>query len=681
MRPSRREFIQIAAATGAAAMFPWRPAYGYAQSSRLRKFVQPLRGAGGSGIPLATKDALGTAYGVDHYSLEVASYTDQLHPDLPPTTLWGYADLNGTHRHLGGAILARRNRPVQFTLTNKLPASHLLAVDTTIEGANLAQNRVSTHLHGGFVPWTSDGGPHAWFDPLGARGASFSNDAVSYPVPVIWQPNQAEYFYPNQQSARLMWYHDHAWGITRLNAYAGVASAYLLRDPDGLEGQLAAQGLPTLETNGREVPLVIQDKIFWDPASDPNYANHALGAQAGSLWYAYVYEKNRWKFTGNRVMPVPSVVPEFFGDTMLVNGTVHPYLLVEPRRYRFQLLNACNAKFLNLQLFVKDGSPDGITLSNKGVVTNAAGPSMTVIGTEGGFLPAPVTVNNPPLPFNAATFGGNLIVAPAERVDFVVDFSGLPAGTKLILYTDAPSPFPVGDPRNDYYFGSPNPTITVPGYGPDTRQLLQIEVGIATGPADPPLNLSGLAADPPLPSTPGIVPSNFANPKKNPWGAKVRMLTLNEAFDAYGRLAQLLGTNVPVAAGGFGRGFMDPATEVAQAQYEVWQIANLSADTHPIHFHLVNVQIIARQPFQVNTYAGLPTYTAPARPPEAYERGWKETVRMNPGEVTTVLMKVELPITPFAVPASPRTGGNEYVWHCHILEHEEHDMMRPLVVT
>ena len=113
---------------------------------------------------------------------------------------------------------------------------------------------------------------------------------------------------------------------------------------------------------------------------------------------------------------------------------------------------------------------------------------------------------------------------------------------------------------------------------------------------------------------------------------------------------------------------------------EVWQIANLTGDTHPIHFHLVNVQIISRQPFKVSNYNGTPTYTGPARPPDPNEAGWKDTVRMNPEEVTTVIMQFKLPSVPFAVPSSPRIGGNEYVWHCHILEHEEHDMMRPLVV-
>jgi spore coat protein A, manganese oxidase len=167
-----------------------------------------------------------------------------------------------------------------------------------------------------------------------------------------------------------------------------------------------------------------------------------------------------------------------------------------------------------------------------------------------------------------------------------------------------------------------------------------------------------------------------------PPAVPVRDLTLNEIFDAYGRLIQLLGTTVATPLG-FGRAYTDPATETPKAgAIEVWRIFNTTADTHPIHFHLVNVQVLSRQPFQVSSFGGVPNFNGPARGPDPNERGWKETVRMNPGECTTVIMKFDLPTgLPFTVPMSPRTGGHEYVWHCHILEHEEHDMMRPLVVS
>jgi spore coat protein A len=163
-----------------------------------------------------------------------------------------------------------------------------------------------------------------------------------------------------------------------------------------------------------------------------------------------------------------------------------------------------------------------------------------------------------------------------------------------------------------------------------------------------------------------------------PPGVTIRNLTLNEDFDEFGRLIQRLGTSEPLYEGTFARNYADPPTETPHAgAIEAWRIFNLTGDTHPIHFHLVNVQIVSRQPIQRNRLRTL----GPPRPPDLNERGWKETVRMNPGECTTVIMKFDLPATPFGVPPSPRTGGHEYVWHCHILEHEEHDMMRPLIVV
>jgi spore coat protein A, manganese oxidase len=403
----------------------------------------------------------------------------------------------------------------------------------------------------------------------------------------------------------------------------------------------------------------------------------------GSLWYAHVYERNRYKLTGpKKQTPDPSVVPEFFGDTMLTNGTVYPEVTVEARRYRLQVLNACNARFLNLQLYVDDGSPDAITLNPATLApTNAKGPDFLQIGTEGGFLPFPVVVQSN-VPFNPLTLGGSLILGSAERADLIVDFSGY-VDQHLILYNDAPAPFPIGSPLNDYFPGNPlNPVQPIPGFGPNTRQLLRFHVVPATS-QDLPLNISP-ATDLRLGNDPLLAPLGVTTP---PVGLPIRQLTLNETFDAFGRLIQLLGTNVPpVNRGqGFGRTYMDPATEVVTlgpqgTRVEVWQIANLTGDTHPIHFHLVNVQTIARQPFRVSNYNGTPTYIGPARPPDPNEAGWKDTVRMNPGEVTTVIMEFKLPTVPFVVPVSPRTGGNEYVWHCHILEHEEHDMMRPLVV-
>jgi spore coat protein A, manganese oxidase len=276
------------------------------------------------------------------------------------------------------------------------------------------------------------------------------------------------------------------------------------------------------------------------------------------------------------------------------------------------------------------------------------------------------------VPFNPLNpLKSSLVVAPAERPDILIDFSRH-AGQSIILYNDAPAPFPVGDPRNDYFplwnvKGSPVNALTPAGFGPNSRVLMRFDVAAAAS-ADPPLTITTRSD-----FTSGIDP--------------LRQLTLNETFDPYGRLIQMLGTLVPPGSpsAGFGRAYESPATEVVRAgSIEVWEIFNTTADVHPMHFHLVNVQVINRQPFQVSSLGstkGGANFTGPATPAEPNETGWKDTVMMFPGTVTRIIMKFDLASVPFTVPASPRTGGNEYVWHCHILEHEEHDMMRPLVVV
>jgi spore coat protein A, manganese oxidase len=579
----------------------------------------------------------------------------------------------------------------------------------TIPGANLGNNRTAVHFHGGLVPWISDGGPFSWWDPIGQHGISFFNNQVLNPTAAS---NEAEYYYPLNQSARFAWYHDHTLGITRINAYAGIASGFIIRDT--FEANLVNQGLPNyIEAGGNEIPLVIQDKVFVGSniaAIDPTWSAVSSATTPGSLWYAHLYERNRWKAAGNLTgggvnnltPPDPSCIPEFFGDTMLVNGTTFPKATVQARRYRLRLLNACNARFLNLQLFVADASANGITLNALGIPTNApalcdpntpgTGATVLQIGTEGGFLPNPARIPTN-LPFNPILpLKSSLVVAPAERPDILIDFSAY-AGQSIILYNDAPAPFPVGAPVNDYFplwnvQANPVNALTPAGFGPNSRVLMRFDVVAATGPADLPLainsttNLSG-GIDTPL------IPFGTSVP---PVGVPVRQLTLNETFDPYGRLIQLLGTLVPLASpsAGFGRPYDSPTTEMVQAgSTEVWEIFNTTADVHPMHFHLVNVQVINRQPIQVNSLGntqGGVNFTGPATPAESNETGWKETVMMFPGTVTRIIMKFNLgqirtaggAVVP--TPLSTRTGGNEFVWHCHILEHEEHDMMRPLVV-
>jgi spore coat protein A len=281
-------------------------------------------------------------------------------------------------------------------------------------------------------------------------------------------------------------------------------------------------------------------------------------------------------------------------------------------------------------------------------------------------------------------------MAPAERGDFIVDFRNVAPGSVLLLYSDAPGPYPGGDARNDYSPTNFSTPSSRPGFGPNTRTLLQFRVKPLNGAQNPSISLPANFT----PTDPFILSQTSGVPTPIPNGVNVRRLTLNEGFDEYGRLTQFLGTDQPTGLGGSvaGLAYTGKPTEVVNAgTSEVWEILNLTADTHPMHFHLVNVQVLSRRNFDaVNYTGGEPLYTGPEKAPDANELGWKETVRMNPGQVTRVFMKFDLPVVPFNVPTSSRIDAygmtpagkksHEYVWHCHILEHEEHDMMRPLVV-
>ncbi len=735
MPNNRRDFLKKAAMAGAGAAlyksFGKGRAWAFAQSpTNIRKFVTSLPGLGpaakneiGQYIPLATKHTINFAgRATDLYNLAVTQFSELMHPDLPGRTdLFGYTDLfTFDRKYLGGAIVAKRGTPVLLSVTNLMPSRHILPVDPTImAGPNgltvgdLPTNRIATHLHGGATPWFSDGTPFQWYTPTGKHGPSFMNVPG---VPAF--PGTGTYYYPNDQSSRLVWYHDHAIGITRLNAYAGIASAYIL--VDDFETSLVSSGLlPDLVG----IPLVIQDKGFVPRSilrQDPTWR----WGDPGDLWYPHDYEVNvfqdfvpnpkgrfDWGPTADEprsvgTMPLPGVssVPEAFLDTILINGGVYPKVSVPPKRVRFRMLNGSQARFYHLNLYPEDSAHPGEAR------VGTPGPVMYQVGSEGGFLPAvAIHDNTTPIPLdptdpseNSALPDGpfNLLLAPAERADVVIDFNGY-AGSSFILYSDAPGPFPGGDPRNDYFTGDPDQSAvggaqtTTLGHGPNTRTLLKIVVSGGAGDSvstptwlgqiNTQLRTNFLSGN-----QPGLLFHNDGDPSRPKFpfgGVPDRVLTLNEDFDEFGRLIQTMGTTTQNGFNNqglptWGRAYLDAVTENPRAgAIEVWQILNLTADTHPIHFHLVNVQLIQRQAFE-----GDPGNWAPVgvpMPPDPNEVGWKETVRMNPGEVTTVIMQFNLPNLPTEAmrrAVSPRTGGKEYVWHCHILEHEEHDMMRPLIV-
>ncbi len=701
----------VAAGAFGAGLLSWPgKSYAYSQSPPLRKFIQPLpyfgstAPAGYPKIPVATPYAFPSS---DYYKIQMWQFRQKVHPDLPATLFWGYRDMtpnvtrqiSTTNNYLGGGIIATKGRAVRVKFENVLPNAHPLPVDTSLMsmGPGVAVNRTVPHLHGGHVAWSSDGSPHSWWAPDGTHGDN-------------WQ--DGDYWYPNDQSARLMWYHDHALAMTRLNVYAGLVSPYILIDP--YETSLAGSGV--IPSAQESIYLVIQDKTF--KQAPDQWGNR------GDLWYAAAYEPNqvsqtgRWDWGplltppgGAAPLPYPSNVPEFFGDSALINGALFPFLEVQQKVYRFRILNGSQARFYNLQLYYEDAA-------NPGEINALATPPVIVqIGTEGGLLPNPVYLNNPPRPIVLDGTGTaivndptkyNLLLAPAERADILIDFSGVPIGSNLILYSDAPAPFPGGDDRNDYFtgnadlspFGGALPTKA--GFGPNTRTLMQFRVTSTAASSLPlPAPSYNFTMDPPLAATPGtdytpgILPASgrFVVNKvlRTVPVAQVRSLTLNEDFDSFGRLLQTIGTTTSLSTNNqgintYGLGYDAAATEVAANKTaEVWLIFNLSGDVHPIHLHLVNFQILWRANFDTAT-PNFNSWTSP-RYPDANELGWKETVRVNPGEVAALLMYFDAPAPPNYIvnKTSTRPGlgttGYEYVYHCHILEHEEHDMMRPLVVT
>lgn len=847
----------------------------WAYSPKLRKFVDSLPGLGaanannlGQYIPVALADTL-TYPGSDYYEIALVQYTQQMHSDLPVTTLRGYVQIetavnagsskhiplkypngsailsiNGTQvfgydnpHYLGPTITATKDRPTRVKFTNYLPTGAggdlFLPVDTSVMGsgmgpidmpgmpgmkANYTQNRATLHLHGGVTPWISDGTPHQWTTPAGEntvypKGVSVEN-VPDMPDP---GPGSLTFFYSNQQSARLMFYHDHAYGITRLNVYAGEAAPYLLTD--ATEQSLIASGVIPAE----QIPLVIQDKTFVDAATiaktDPtwNWGTMPPMPMTGDLWYPHVYMPNqnpndllgvnpfgRWDYgpwfwppvtassgllhgpitnplTGIKTPGVPdnSMTMESFMDTPVINGEAYPYLTVQPKAYRFRILNGSNDRFWNLQLYQANPAviaSDGRTNTEVKMVPavaganipayyptmdsriggipdpSTAGPDIIQIGVEGGFLPAPVVLKSTPIGYDRDTRSitvGNikehdLLLAPAERADVIIDFSAF-AGKTIILYNDAPAPAPGIDTRLDYYTGDPDntstggATTTFAGFGPNTRTIMQFRVTAGT-----PVPFNSASLNTALPAAfassvdPIIIPEaaygpaygkTFTNKYSRiadnalsfvPIGATATMTlpfqakAIQELFELdYGRMNTTLGVEMPLS--NFNTqttipfGYIDPVTEnindsitamspVAGDGTQIWKITHNGVDTHAIHFHLFNVQLINRV-----DWAGV------VKAPDPNELGWKETVRMNPLEDAIVALRPIAPRQNFGIPESIRpldptmpigssmgfskrdannlqvtvtnqmtNFGWEYVWHCHMLDHEEMDMMRPI---
>jgi spore coat protein A len=480
-------------------------------------------------IPGVLQPVSGAAGGTADYVISMVQFEQQLHRDLPPTTVWGYEGA-----YPGPTIEAATGMPVTVVWSNDLREStgglrtnHYLAVDTCLHGPDHFGDTPQTvvHLHGGHVEQHSDGYPEDTF-----------------------LPGQSDtYVYPNRQLPATLWFHDHALGITRLNVYMGLAAFYLLRDD--VE---AALGLPA---GTYEVPLAIQDRSF-----NPD----------GSWRYP-----DSWQ-------------DHFYGDKALVNGKVWPYLVVDQGKYRFRILNGSNSRVYNLGL--------------------STGDSFLQIGTDGGLLPAPVTLTN-------------LLLSTGERADVIMDFAAYASGTEVILTNDAPILYP----------GSP-------GDGVITNVMKFVVTNNVGYTAAIPTALRPLEV---LHEADATVEREFVLEKlSDPCAGQI--WTINGLL-------------------------WDDITEYpVLGSIEVWRFINRSGTSHPMHIHLVMCQVLDRQPFTIVSNAVVAT--GPRIPPAPNEAGWKDTVRVDPGEIVRVIARFDDYL-------------GLYAYHCHILEHEDHEMMRQFQVV
>jgi FtsP/CotA-like multicopper oxidase with cupredoxin domain len=540
------------------------------------------------------------------------------------------------------------NELVDPATGNFLP--HLLPVDQTLHWANppgglagrdkrgfdptpyMGPVPIVTHVHGAHTTEDSDGYAEAWYLPAAnnipagyaTTGTFFDYFSTKYAH--YWAPGTASFKYPNDQPATTLWYHDHTLGMTRVNVYAGPAGYWLIRGgPNDMELGYTAPGIgddPLGEYT--EIPIVIQDRSFNADGSLFYPDNRAFfeGLDPAQLQIPFIPDEACDGLPSD-VSPIWN--PEFFGNMMVVNGFTWPFLEVEQRRYRFRFLNGCNSRFLVLKMTTAPRE------NNDGF--NTPEHSFWQIGAEQGFLPAPVELDY-------------LLMAPAERADVIVDFSGFNVGDEIYLVNDGP----------DAPFGG----ITLEDLSDweSTGQVMKFVVKAATnGDLTTPPDQLVLPAQPVLPPTDATrqvslneEESASVRVSEDEFGNIVLDCATGEVF---GPTAALLGTLNPDGTG-LPLLWSDLISEnPALGATEEWEIHNFTEDAHPIHVHLVKFKVLGRG-------------ADGTQAPESWETGFKDTVIAYPGEITRIKANYDLP--------------GFYVWHCHIVEHEDNEMMRPFHV-
>jgi FtsP/CotA-like multicopper oxidase with cupredoxin domain len=607
---------------------------------------------------------------IDYYEIAVRQFDQQILPTgLPTTTVWGYGPAKALSPRApmifhapSLTIEANSNRPVRIKWINELKDAsgrylpHLLPVDPTLHWANppggLAHRDTrpiftSTpgsyrgpvpmipHVHGAVgVGDESDGYAEAWYLPAASnipadharvgtwyeffRGKAASSHGVA------WGAGFATFQYPNLDRAGTKWYHDHTLGMTRVNVYAGPAGFYIVRG--GEQGDQAVRDSRTgrqavlPQPAPSEIDQIIPNRRFYEiPIAIQDRAFNA----DGSLFYpdsrAFFDEVTGPYIPESDLSPIWN--PEFFGNTIMVNGNTWPYLDVEKRRYRFRVLNGCQARFLTLDF------------------STVPGVEVWQIGNEGGFLAAPVNLT--------AQTAGRLLMSPAERADLIVDFTGVAAGSYVLRNLGPDEPFGGGEPGNDFDAADPE----------STGQLIQFRVGPRRG-----LDLSTPGRFLRLPAVDPLPAATVRRPL-----ALLEEMSMDFADSpAEAKLGTVDGDPNVGPGMWMQRMWSEAITENPEVgTTEVWEFYNTTADAHPMHVHEVLFEVVDRQPIIIDEVNGT-VQVAPGsipRLPELWESGFKDTVTAYPGEVTRIKAAFD--------------NAGQFVWHCHIVEHEDNEMMRP----
>ncbi|HET7072825.1 MAG TPA: multicopper oxidase domain-containing protein [Mycobacterium sp.] len=578
-------------------------------------------------MPFAVPPAVALGAG-DIHAFTAKEITRQLHPQLAGATHpWSYDDGSSAYSgYLGPTIVVHSGSAATLTYSNGLPATYpfpRIPVDRNLtDGDN--RTRIIGHLHGAFDSGLNDGNPAA-----SSEGGVLFGDTQSA-------------FYPNNQRATLLWYHDHATGATRLNVFAGLAGGYVIRDAFDTGGP-KNPGDPNpwmpfgygIGAGKYEIPLVIQDRQFNAANGDFLYPTMPPGAgttgECGDGLNVGGYP--------NTVDPWPNStgpwIGEYFGDEMLVNGVCSPVLDVEPAIYRFRILNGCNARFLNL------------TFQNVGPGV-APPPTFVQIGAEQGLFKTPVTL-------------GSLPMVNAERADVIVDFRRFAGQELLLRNANMPKPYATPAPRLQDIMKF---RVSLPSTQANNAPLAAVPTGAIDGGEVAGMGLGSAVL------TRQIVLQEW-NAGLPGWHLTLSPYSVDQAT-----LPAVAPITTPDQAACFHtsrsdilqKGFVPE--EPKSGTVEEWEFYNYTADTHPMHMHLTRFQLVDRRP--IGTRAGGAGTVAPA----PWEQGWKDTVAAHPGMVTRIRQKFDLPNGTI-----PNTADATYVYHCHIVEHEDNDMMRPFIVV